>query len=200
MAFTIVVSGDKFIVKHGDTTLVAFTNNPDSTSTAKVVGYLPGLDEVSWVNTLRDGETTLQDPVILQRNIVTPPPPLRSVEQEPEQEIPMTRDGLLLSRAEMEEFAQEHGIPMERVATAHTRQARLTRKAHTSSVKKVDEDLRDHILREIQQSWTLYPTQSKEFVARETHRIAKDVLGDDDHTSVMRVAGVRAALARGVYG
>lgn len=67
------------------------------------------------------------------------------------------------------------------------------------SLTVIEEDLRDQVIDRIIKSWADYPTQDAVFTSQETHRIALDVLGNNDEHSVMQVAGVRAALTRGTY-
>ena len=76
---------------------------------------------------------------------------------------------------------------------------RTPRPGSRYGISALDESDRDQILEEIGKSWAINPDQNKTFTQKETHRIAKEIFGDNSTNNVMRVAGVRAALTRGVY-
>lgn len=81
-----------------------------------------------------------------------------------------------------------------------TPRKRRVRKAHPGTYESPLEEWERHqILEMVTDSFMRFPNQSKEFTAEESHRIAKEVFGEDDHHHVMRVAGVRSALAKGMY-
>lgn len=71
--------------------------------------------------------------------------------------------------------------------------------AASGTLTPLEELQRDQVLTLVIASWKEHPNQTTDFTRSETHRIAQEVFGDNEHTSVMRVAGVRAALSRGAY-
>lgn len=75
----------------------------------------------------------------------------------------------------------------------------LVPKSASMQLTPMEELLRDEIVSEVLDSWAEYPIQDTSYTAEESHRIAKTVLGDDNAQNVCQVAGVRAALTRGVY-
>lgn len=77
---------------------------------------------------------------------------------------------------------------------------RPTRRRYSATYESPLEEWERHkILELISESYMRFPDQTKEFTAEESHRIAQEVFGEDDHHHVMRVAGVRSALAKGMY-
>lgn len=77
---------------------------------------------------------------------------------------------------------------------------RVPRKRYSGEYESPLEEWERHkILEMVTESYMRFPDQDPKFTAEESHRIAKEVFGEDDHHHVMRVAGVRSALAKGLY-
>jgi len=75
-------------------------------------------------------------------------------------------------------------------------------KPHKSKAKKTSLSVQDRedVIDAVMESWDNHPEQSAAFTSQETRRIAREIFGKATRSNVMTVAGIRAAMTRGVYG
>lgn len=111
-------------------------------------------------------------------------------------------DAIPLVDVDCEVVDQRHH-PISRSGNEENGSLVVRRVSHVNHVLsdnlELDDAEREEILNRIGDSWVVYPDQTAALTAEITHDIAMEVFGSDSHHEVMRVAGVRAALSRGVY-
>lgn len=151
---------------------------------------MPGIDDV-----VLCGEDRLTEPaeVAIKARKVGPRPTFT----EPEQVQPIRAqepdiDRVIQDIKDDVEPSWRRPTPASVAAAGHV----IQRQSATSGLS--DEE-RDDIILQVLDSWVDHPRQDAKYTAAESHRIALDVFGQDTHHTVMRVAGVRAALTRGAY-
>ena len=145
--------------------------------------FAPGFDDIEWINA-----EDLTVPIQIKGRRATAPAPTR----------PQVSDTV----REIVEQVRIETAPLRTITVPPARppSVRAARRlVEGNGSRGLTNAQRDDILQAVLDSWVDHPRQDAKFTSAESHRIALDVFGEDTHHTVMRVAGVRAALTRGAY-
>ena len=158
----------------------------------------PGFDEIDWVDTIIGAPQ-----ITIKGRKIGPAPVLQPVQEEEDEHLPAAAPlapTLVTSGLAPGGSCREGStLKIDRRPQSVRMARRMVTNSSGGTKGGLTETERDDLLEKILDSLAKHERQTSAFTSAESHRIAKEVFGEDNHHNVMRVAGVRAALARGVY-